>query len=342
VRAATTAVLPYLSTYLLVGKMFEGVSSAYTTFVSYDEVAHHSGVDRSDSFRVLSQIDEQLAWIMHAARRTERAYEFVVLSDHGQSQGATFKQRYGESLTEVIGRAVDGDANASAQKTTDEGVGNLKVLVGEMAASPHWSARSMGSLARRLSGGGDGGSKGASGIDEEPRTVTCASGNLALVYFTAHPHRMTMEEINREAPDLIDSLVGHPGVGFVMVRSEDKGPIVLGSAGLRVLQTGSIEGEDPLGAFGANAATHLLELDTYPAVGDLVINSLYDPEWDEVAAFEELVGSHGGLGGNQTQAFIMFPAQFDPDRQLKELVGAPAVHRLLADWLARAKALPRN
>ena len=31
----------------------------------------------------------------------------------------------------------------------------------------------------------------------------------------------------------------------------------------------------------------------------LNVNSVYDPTNDEVAAFEELIGSHGGLGGTQ-------------------------------------------
>src|SRR4029079_9288578 len=96
VRAITTVIMPQLSRYLVVTKMVEGISSVYTTFVNYDEVAHHSGIDRPDAFRVLRQLDEQLSWIASAARETARPYEFVLLSDHGQSQGATFRQRHGQ------------------------------------------------------------------------------------------------------------------------------------------------------------------------------------------------------------------------------------------------------
>jgi hypothetical protein len=35
---------------------------------------------------------------------------------------------------------------------------------------------------------------------------------------------------------------------------------------------------------------------------------MLDPSTDEVAAFEELIGSHGGLGGWQTQASLVYPA----------------------------------
>ena len=35
--------------------------------------------------------------------------------------------------------------------------------------------------------------------------------------------------------------------------------------------------------------------------------SIYDPVKNEVAAFEELVGSHGGIGGEQSFPFISHP-----------------------------------
>jgi hypothetical protein len=71
-------------------------------------------------------------------------------------------------------------------------------------------------------------------------------------------------------------------------------------------------------------------LDAFSNVGDLLINSTYDPELEEVAAFEELVGSHGGMGGPQTRPFLLHPADLVVDDAL--LVGAPAVHQQLQRW----------
>ncbi|MCL6649682.1 MAG: phage holin family protein [Chloroflexi bacterium] len=106
VRAATTVLLPRLSQHLLVQKMFEGVSICYTTLLSYDEVAHRAGIERPDSLRILRQIDRQLRLIADAAAVTERRYEIIVLSDHGQSQGATFHQPYGQRLEELVATLV--------------------------------------------------------------------------------------------------------------------------------------------------------------------------------------------------------------------------------------------
>ena len=43
-----------------------------------------------------------------------------------------------------------------------------------------------------------------------------------------------------------------------------------------------------------------------------MVNSRYDPELNEVAAFEDQVSSHGGLGGPQTHPFLLYPAEFTP------------------------------
>ncbi|WP_198935318.1 alkaline phosphatase family protein, partial [Brevundimonas sp. ZS04] len=72
-----------------------GRPAIYSTFLSYDEVAHHSGVERPETLQTLRRLDHELDRIARAAAEAPRPYRVVVLSDHGQSQGATFLQRYG-------------------------------------------------------------------------------------------------------------------------------------------------------------------------------------------------------------------------------------------------------
>jgi hypothetical protein len=124
--------------------------------------------------------------------------------------------------------------------------------------------------------------------------------------------------------------VAHPGIGLVMARTEEGGSVVLGAGGVHHLADGRVDGDDPLAPFGPRTAEHLRRLDDFPHVGDLLLNSSYYPDVDEVAAFEELVGSHGGMGGPQTRPFVMYPSELsDP---AAEIVGAPALHRQLAAW----------
>jgi hypothetical protein len=65
-------------------------------------------------------------------------------------------------------------------------------------------------------------------------------------------------------------------------------------------------------------------------VADLVVNSFYDPVTEEGCAFEELISVHGGLGGPQTEPFILHPAHLP--QPTESLVGAEAVNRLFREW----------
>ena len=129
-------------------------------------------------------------------------------------------------------------------------------------------------------------------------------------------------------PDLIPGLVKHSGIGFILVNSMSNGGMVIGQNGIYYLDTDKIVGENPLIGFGKNAATHLKRQNSFDNMPDILVNSFYDSENNEVCAFEELIGSHGGLGGDQTKPFILYPSDWkDPG----ELIGASSIYKFLKD-----------
>ena len=71
---------------------------------------------------------------------------------------------------------------------------------------------------------------------------------------------------------------------------------------------------------------------SFPHCPDILINSRYDPHTDEALPIEPHVGSHGGLGGPQTEAFILHPADWRLDEEIP--LGAPAIYRNLRRWLS--------
>jgi hypothetical protein len=155
-----------------------------------------------------------------------------------------------------------------------------------------------------------------------------ASGNLGIISFPRRPGRVTLEQM---PSGLVDALRTHPGIAFVMGRSETGDSLVLGPRGQRNLTTDSVEGEDPLAPFGPYAADHVRRTDSFPHCPDLVVNSTYWADLDEVAAFEELVGSHGGLGGTQAHPFVLHPPDLPwPD---EPVIGARSVHEIFRGWL---------
>ncbi|MFJ6217400.1 alkaline phosphatase family protein [Streptomyces sp. NPDC092296] len=325
VRAFGTVVERDVVVAAVVGDMLAGRSVVYADLVAYDEVAHHSGVERPETLQVLRRLDRCVALIAGVARYAPRPYEIVVLSDHGQSQGATFADAYGQSLEQLVRRGCGMRHRLPEQRAgADSGRGAEARTAAKLALGGGERA-----VAARRPGG-------------EP--LVLASGNLGLVYFPDLDRRMTLEEIEERHPGVVRALTGHPGIGFVLVRSAARGPLVIGPRGERELATGAVSGDDPLAPFGAGAARAVARTDTFPHCADLMVNSAYDPATGEVHAFEQQVGSHGGLGGGQNLAFLLHPAALRlPDEGAADgLVGAEALHRLFQGWLAQLQPAGRT
>jgi hypothetical protein len=118
---------------------------------------------------------------------------------------------------------------------------------------------------------------------------------------------------------------------MLLVRSSSFGAVVFGARGARYLDQDRVEGEDPTTLFGPHTIMSLQREDRMPHAPDLLLISQYDPELGEVAAFEELIGSHGGLGGPQTEPFILHPIEWQLDEDVP--LGAPAIYRNIRKWL---------
>src|SRR6266576_380665 len=278
-RAALCVVVRDLIVYGVLTDMMKGRPAVYATFSSYDEVAHHSGLERADTLEALRKLDQQFGRIARARRYAPRPYELVVLSDHGQTQGATFRQRNGYSLTDLVNRSL---SHGTAE---------------ELGAGDE-SAAMVGHAVREATTGA-----GADAEETEAAppgaAAVLASGNLGLVYLTDEPRRLTLEEIQERHPLLLSALREHQHIGFALVHSAAHGPVALGAHGANYLAEGVVEGNDPLEPFGANARRHLMRTDGFTHAPDILVNSFYDPQLEEGCAFEELISFHGGLGGTQ-------------------------------------------
>jgi Type I phosphodiesterase / nucleotide pyrophosphatase len=288
--------------------MMKGRPAIYATFSSYDEVAHHSGLERADTLEALRKLDQQFGRIEQARAYAARPYEIVVLSDHGQTQGATFKQRNGYGLDELVERSLSG-----GKVTGIAGGDEQSAVVGNAAAEATGKRQ-----------------KRPKNDVSDREVVVLGSGNLALIYLMEERRRLTLEEIEDRHPALLTALRNHPHVGWLLVRSERAGPVALGGDGTHYLAEGRVDGEDPLARFSPNAPAHLLRTDGFENVADIMVGSFYDPALDEGCAFEELISFHGGIGGPQTRPFLLYPARLPLPGE--PIVGAAAVHDVLLDW----------
>ena len=171
-----------------------------------------------------------------------------------------------------------------------------------------------------------------------------ASGALGLISIPGEPRRLTREEIDARYPALIDGLVDHPEIGFVLVRSADGSSLVLGDCWEP--QPAHRRGRSATtrsAPFGPDAVDQVREVDGYRTVADLMVNSRYDPDLDEVAAFEHQVGSHGALGGPADPSVRALSRRPQPHRPSRSSARPPCTACSRVGWPTSAiRSRPRG
>ncbi|WP_407422578.1 phage holin family protein [Methanobrevibacter sp.] len=316
-RAATNVFMREINTSTLIGDMMVGdIDVAYSTYLGYDEIAHHSGVRDNDAWYALREMDKQIKHLTDANKYCPRDYQFVIQSDHGQTNGATFTQRYGQTFEDFVKSLLPEDMHMFAKMSSDEDhfTGSIPF------SSDKKKMKKEEKEQQELS---------------DSEVIVLASGNLAMIYLTQWSQRLTYEELNSYFPELIPGIINNEYVGFILVKSKEHGDLAIGKNGTYYLDSGEIEGENPLEGFGKNITRHLKRTSSFEHTPDILVNSFYDEEADEVCAFEELVGSHGGAGGDQSKPFILYPSSWKVSDD--EIVGAENIYKLLKENLAELK-----
>lgn len=364
VRAGANVILREVATEILASEIFRGeIDTAYATYMGYDEVAHHSGVEDDDVWGILKQIDVQFSRLTSTIEMNDRDYKLVILSDHGQSKGATFKQRYGMTLGNYVRQFLPKDMtffkneynidhfrdaimpeNKQLQSIKEKmetmrddlfdensSIQNLRKGIEEKKPSLIFKNERYINLHEKYSNSLEYITSHdyvqlSSEKAKDSELIVLGSGNLGLIYLTQWQQRLTYEEIVMLFPELIPGLVNHSGIGFILVDSINNGGMVIGQNGIYYLENDEIVGENPIKGFGENASRHLKRQNGFKNMPDILVNSFYDSENDEVCAFEELIGSHGGLGGNQTKPFILYPSEW---HEPGDLIGAESIYKFL-------------
>ncbi len=317
-RAATNVFMREINTSTLIGDMMVGdVDVAYSTYLGYDEIAHHSGVRDNDAWIALREMDKQIKHLTNANKYCPREYQFVIQSDHGQTNGATFTQRYGETFEDFVKSLLPEDMTMFAKMTSndDHFAGDYTPF-----SRKNKKIKKEKEEQQKLS---------------DSEVIVLASGNLAMIYLTQWSQRLTYEEMNNYFPELIPGIVENEYVGFILVKSQEHGDLAIGKNGTYFLDSDKIEGENHLEGFGDHIAQHLKRTSSFEHTPDILVNSFYDKEADEVCAFEELVGSHGGAGGDQSKPFILYPSSWNVSDD--EIIGAENIYKLLKENLAELK-----
>ena len=316
---ANDVVFREIQTFAAMLDVYRGVPSIYTNYSSYDDVAHHFGADSPQAFRTLRGIDRQIQRIDRVRRLyTRRQYDVYILSDHGMTLSMPFKHLYGLSLGQWIGEHVREPVSLDEMASGEDlAAVRMHLLLDELKGVEERLGPRQRALLRRVRrflrdraipvvDMSDWDMKKRSDI------VVRNSGSAAHVYFNVAPRRLQLGEIALLYPNLLQSLVEHPGIGMVVAREGDCA-IALGKQGQALITHDGVEveGQNPLQLSDEPeiAAQQVGYLASFPHSGDLIVfGGWHRPGL--IVAFEDQISTHGGMGGPQDNPFILYPAEY--------------------------------
>ena len=334
-RAASNVLLRDVNVSLIIEEMYRGANVIYADFTDYDELAHHCGPERVESFQALDGVDQAIGTLAKAAENAPRPYKFVVLSDHGQSLGRDVQAALRQEPRRGRPRPDERARHArSRRRPQGEGSTFVNSFLSEITRS-----KGVGPTVARAALANST-TDGVVDLDHEEIPPPADESTIAVVGLGQPRARVVHRP--RPPPDGRGARGPASGAGVDAGRASGRrradGPLVgarrrrlrADAASATSTRTGSRARTRPT-LFGEHTIMSLKREDAMTHAPDLLLLSQYDPEMGEVAAFEELIGSHGGLGGFQTQPFILHPKEWELDEPVP--LGAPAIYRNIRRWL---------
>ncbi len=355
IRILSNVVIRELQTMAILLDVYLGVPVIYSTFMQYDELAHHFGPSSTQALADLKRTDARIAEIWRMAQLAGgRGYDLVILSDHGMTPALSYRVRYGESLGATVQRLLDEAPSTGAPKprslesyAEDTEYADIGPEVVEAVAQ--LTPASFG--VRKAIRGFRDWMRSRYGlreiifpekyrVDKTNDVVVTYSSCLALVYFAASEQRLTLDGIMRDPrwAQLYGRLVAHPGIGLVATLT-DNGVSLASKYGRAILRNGEIEvtaGENPLKVFGTEpyVLRAVESLVRQPNAGDCVLFGTYDGY--DIISFDDQVGAHGSAGGDQVYPFIISPRSLGLASETLE--DARDIHRAVLARYAAANA----
>jgi hypothetical protein len=338
VRILSNVIVRELQTMAIVLDVWLGVPVIYSTYMQYDELAHHFGPSSAGALSDLRRTDARIAEIWRMIRDgAPRHYDLVILSDHGmtpaKSYRVLFKESLGTTVTRMMARGPDGagatadvlSSSSEDSEYSDVGPGIVET-VAQVSRHRHYrwrrGLRALRDWTRSRYGLREIIFPEKYRVDARHEVVVTYSSCLALIYFDDVSEQLGLEEIlavPRRA-HLYRALLAHPGIGLVITRSvggvhleSTRGRAVIEGESVRIL-----EGDNPLAPYGTESyvVRAVRDLVMQPSSGDLVLFGAYDGY--DIVSFDDQVGAHGSAGGDQVYPFIITPPDLDLSEEVLE------------------------
>ena len=263
-----------------------GLPVLHLNFIGYDEQAHRRGPSSKFAHWTLKGIDDAVARIRRAAKRSPRRdYDVWVYSDHGQEKTLPYPKQHGRTIEEAVAEVFEHLEDERTDLRPDDRRGI------QYQRARHLGGKKIQKLfpVRRE----------AEDKPKSSRVAVTAMGPLAMIYASRDLAPAERDRLARE-------LVGSAKVPLVLATDGPERVRAWTEEGWFVLpeQKEKILGSDH--PFLNEVTRDLIALCQHPNAGDLVICG-----WRAGAkpySFPIENGSHAGPGPEETKAFALLPA----------------------------------
>jgi len=267
-------VVHHLTRFALLEAMDEGLRTIYACFYTYDEAAHAFGPTDPNTLRVLRHIDSSIRLASERSLNNRAGVEYAIAVLSDHGQVET------TPFSAIHGRRLGS---------------YLSDWLPDHVVSEH----------RGQVFGGRGSPRG--------RVEVTYSGGLAHIYFADLSGRLDATAVESAFPGLITRLARLEGVGIVMLKDPDGGMLVTADREHSLRLPLPEETRSLLERFDSAEilAQQLRRLNSFDASGDLIVFGSYDG--DKQVNFEDQVGGHGSIGGDQLHPFLLAKTEWGID-----------------------------
>jgi hypothetical protein len=336
IRILSNVIIRELQTMAILLDVYLGVPVIYSTYMQYDELAHHFGPSSKQALADLRRTDARISEIWRMARIAGgRQYDLVILSDHGMTPAQSYRVKFGESLGATVEKMLDGGVLSSHSERSEYSDIGSEVIEAVAVITPPAQARTRRTLRRAKDWLRSRYGLREIIIPEKYRVaathdvVVTYSSCLALLYFADDDRRLELSDIMGDPRrlDLYRGLLAHEGIG--LIATVDGGGVHVESRRGKAKITGGrleiLEGRNPMDVYGT--ATYVLRavesLVSQPNAGDCVLFGAYDGY--DIISFDDQVGAHGSAGGDQVYPFLITPSWLSVSSEVLE--DARDIHR---------------
>ncbi len=306
-----------------------GVPRIYLTFLNYDDISHVRGPESLEAYFVLRGVDRRVKRIYKEAEK--EGYDIYILSDHGQMPAVPFRIMNNMELSKFIEKCANVKSFGTEEHVRRASLFKAALLklvysVHHLSAPLRWVVKIFVKSTLKVL------RKKKYPFDWENKNSIFAvdSCNLASVYFNFSDEPVTIEQIERKFPKLLDKLIRNKGIGVIMGRTKDS-ILLLGKNGkIKIRPDGNMKktGKEFLKKFGNPEILikQLKELASKNFQGDLVLFGNINNGFS--TSFTDHVGAHGGIGAPAMKPF--FISKYHPD--LTHITDAKEIHKLFTKY----------